>query len=58
VTWDESQVSVGGLLALGYGLWSKGENKEEERQVTNYAEGEATEIGAKWAKEAEKYLNI
>jgi hypothetical protein len=31
MTRDESQVSVGGLLALGYGLRKKAKKKEEKR---------------------------
>jgi hypothetical protein len=46
VTWDESHVSVGGMLALGYGLRKKLKNKKEERGSTNYAEGTLTENGS------------
>jgi hypothetical protein len=51
VPWDESQVSVGGLLGLGYGLRKKSKRKEEKRRSTNCAEGTLTESGSKWPKE-------
>jgi len=41
-------------LALGYGLRNKANNKEEERQSTNYAEGRMTENGLKCVKEEKK----
>jgi hypothetical protein len=43
-------VSVGGLLALGYGLGNKVKKKEEKRRSVNCVEDAWIEIGSKWLK--------
>ena len=45
---DESHVSVGGLLALGYGRL---QILRKEARSANYMEDKLTKIGSKWPKE-------
>jgi hypothetical protein len=54
VTQDESHVSVGGLLALGYVLRKKAKIKEEERQSMKCVEDTQTEEGSKWLKKQKR----
>jgi hypothetical protein len=51
-------VSVGGLLALGYGLRNKEKKKEKKRRSENCTEGTLTKIGSKWLKKDRSKGNL
>jgi hypothetical protein len=52
---DESHVSVGGLLALGYG---RKRILQKKRRNTNYAEGRLTDIRSKWLKKQKRWSEV
>ena len=54
MTRDESHVSVGGLLALGYEVRKKSRKKERKIQSANCTEGTLTDIGSKWKKKQKR----
>jgi hypothetical protein len=58
VTQDKSQVSVGGLLALGQILKNESKIKEEERQSMKCAEGTQTKEGSKWLKKQKRRSEV
>ena len=58
MTWDESHVSVGGLLALGLVLRKKSKIKEEERRRMNYAGRTQIEEGSKWLKKKKRKKEV
>jgi hypothetical protein len=58
VSWNESHVSVGGLLALGNVLRKKENIKEEERQGMKSVKGTQTEEGAKWSKKKKRRREV
>jgi hypothetical protein len=51
-------VSVGGLLALGYGLRKKAKKKENKRRSVNCTEVTLTEIGLKWLKKHKRRRKV
>jgi hypothetical protein len=52
---DESHVSVGGLLALGYGSLQR---LRKEARSENCMEDKLTEIGSKWPKEQKRWSEV
>jgi adenylosuccinate synthase len=58
VTRDDSQVSVGGMLALSYGLRKKARKKEEKRKSTNCTKGTLTRNGSKWSRKKKRRREV